>query len=436
MQPDQEFEALMRERRGSGAARNSLLLFTIVAVVASFFVWAAIAEIDGVKRADGRVVPSTNVQMIQAAEPGVIRALYVRRGQVVEEGAVLLELDPTSASSELDQQKTRFWGLMARIARLQAQVDGRDVLEFPPELIAAVTAIVASEVALFRARQDELQAEIDVLEQQRQQRLQEQQEAEVESAMARDTLDLVHAEMRIVRPLVQRRIEPETALLTLQRTEVEVSGRRARSEAALRRLASALAEIDDRIAALRSRFRSEALGQLALSTAELSEVRARLPAFALRVSRAEVRAPVRGTVNHIHTTTLGGVVQLGQNLVEIVPADDALLVEAFVRPSDIAFLYPGQAVRVNVTAYDFSRYGSLEGEITRIAADSTQRPDKQERAFAIEIRTRTNILDADGAALGIMPGMVVEANILARRRTILEYLTTPIVRMRDRALRE
>ncbi|MFM2151433.1 MAG: hypothetical protein RLZZ187_3739 [Pseudomonadota bacterium] len=436
MRPDQEFDALMRERRGSGAARNSLLLFTIVALVTCFFVWAAIAEIDGVKRADGRVVPSSNVQMVQAAEPGVIRALHVRRGQIVEEGAVLLELDPTSVSSELEQHRTRLWGLMARVARLQAQVDGRHVLEFPPELIAAVPAIVASEVALFRARQDELQAEIDVLEQQRQQRLQEQQEAEVENAMARDTLDLVQAEIRILRPLVQRRIEPETALLALQRTQVEVSGRRARSEAALRRLASALAEIDDRIAALRSRFRSEALGQLALSTAELSEIRARLPAFALRVSRSEVRAPVRGTVNHIHTTTVGGVVQLGQNLVEIVPADDALLVEAFVRPSDIAFMYPGQAVRVSVTAYDFSRYGSLEGEITRIAADSTQRPDRQERAFAIEIRTKTNILDADGAALEILPGMVVEANILSRRRTILEYMTTPIVRVRDRALRE
>ena len=165
-------------------------------------------------------------------------------------------------------------------------------------------------------------------------------------------------------------------------------------------------------------------------------MRARLPAFALRVTRSEVRAPVRGTVNQIHTTTVGGVVQLGQNLVEIVPADDALLVEAYVRPSDIAFLHPGQAVRVNVTAYDFSRYGSLEGEITRIAADSTRRPDRDERAFAIEVRTRANILDADGAALEILPGMVVEANILARRRTVLEYMTTPIVRVRDRALRE
>ena len=229
MRPDQEFDALMRERRGSGAARNSLLLFTIVALVTCFFVWAAIAEIDGVKRADGRVVPSTNVQLVQAAEPGVIRALHVRRGQVVEEGAALLELDPTSVSSELEQHRTRVWGLMARIARLQAQVDGRDVLEFAPELIAAVPAIVASEVALFRARQDELQAEIDVLEQQRQQRLQERQEAEVEGGMARDTLDLVQAEIRILRPLVQRRIEPETALLALQRTQVEVSGRSARS---------------------------------------------------------------------------------------------------------------------------------------------------------------------------------------------------------------
>ena len=436
MRLDQEYEAIMREAKGSGAARSSLLLFIVVALMVCFFVWAAVAEIDGVKRADGRVVPSSNVQIVQAAEPGVIRALHIRRGQVVEEGEVLLELDPTSFSSELDQQRTRLWGLTARIARLQAQIDGRTTIEFAPEVIAAVPAIVASEVALFRARQDELQAEIDVLEQQRQQRLQERQEAEVERAMARQTLVLVEAELSILRPLVQRRIEPETALIALQRTQVEVRGRSARSEAALLRLSAALAEIDDRIVAIRSRFRSEALGQLALSTAELSELRARLPAFALRVTRSEVRAPVRGTVNQIHTTTVGGVVQLGQNLVEIVPADDALLIEAYVRPSDIAFLHPGQAVRVNVTAYDFSRYGSLEGEITRIGADATRRHDRDERAFAIEIRTRTNILDADGAALEILPGMVVEANILGRRRTVLDYMTTPIVRVKDRALRE
>lgn len=436
MRLDQEFQSIMREAKGSGAARNSLLLFIVVALMVCFFVWAAVAEIDGVKRADGRVVPSSNVQIVQAAEPGVIRALHIRRGQIVEEGAVLLELDPTSFSSELEQHRTRLWGLTARIARLQAQIDGRTMIEFAPDIVSAVPAIVASEVALFRARQDELQAEIDVLEQQRRQRLQERQEAEVERGMARDTLTLVESEISILRPLVQRRIEPETALIALQRSLVEVRGRGARSEAAMLRLSAALAEIDDRIVAIRSRFRSEALGQLALSTAELSELRTRLPAFALRVTRSEVRAPVRGTVNQIHTTTVGGVVQLGQNLVEIVPADDALLIEAYVRPSDIAFLHPGQGVRVNVTAYDFSRYGSLEGEITRIGADATRRHDRDERAFAIEIRTRTNILDADGAALEILPGMVVEANILARRRTVLDYMTTPIVRVRDRALRE
>jgi len=296
--------------------------------------------------------------------------------------------------------------------------------------------VVRSEAALFSARRDELTAQIDVLERQRMQRRQEYEEGLVDLETARTTLALLAEEMAIIGPLVERRVEPETTLLAMRRSEAEWRGREVRASAALERLRSALDEIDDRIRAQRSAARASALSELSIATAELAELEPRLPALAQRVTRSELRAPVRGVVNRILVTTLGGVVQAGETLIEIVPLDDTLLVEAYVRPSDIAFLYPGQPVKVKITAYDFARYGGLDGEISRIGADATRRPDRDEQAFVVQVRTQTNILDIDGAALEIIPGMVAEVDILAGRKTVLEYLTQPVIRVKDRALRE
>jgi adhesin transport system membrane fusion protein len=295
---------------------------------------------------------------------------------------------------------------------------------------------VRSEAALFSARRDELADQIDVLERQRMQRRQEYEEGVVDQTTARTTLALIAEEVAIMAPLVERRVEPETTMLALRRNEAEWQGREVRATAALQRLQAALDEIDDRIRSLRSAARAQALSELSIATAELAELEPRLPALMQRVTRSELRAPVRGVVNRILLTTLGGVAQAGETLIEIVPLDDTLLVEAYVRPADIAFLYPGQPVKVKITAYDFSRYGGLDGEITRIGADATRRPDRDEQAFVVQVRTATNILDADGAALEIIPGMVAEVDILAGTKTVLEYLTQPVIRVRDRALRE
>ncbi len=431
-----DLDSLSRELRGGSMIRASLLLFVILGCLIAAGVWAAVTEIDDVTRGDGRIVPSRSVQVVQAAETGVLQALHVAAGEVVDEGALLMELDRTMLASQLDQERQRAAGLMARIARLQAEIDGVEALVFAPELVQATPQVVRSELALFAARRTELQAEIDVLERQRSQRRQEYEEGLVDAETASATLGIIEEEIAIIAPLVERRVEPETTMLGLRRNLAEWRGREVRARAGLLRLEAALDEIDDRIAALRSRGRAEALSQLSIATAELAELETRLPALAQRVTRSELRAPVRGVVNQINLTTLGGVAQAGEPLIEIVPLDDSLLVEAYLRPADIAFLYPGQPVRVKITAYDFSRYGGIEGEITRIGADAVQRPDREGPVFVVQVRTSTNILDADGAAVEIIPGMVAEVDILSGRRTVLDYLTQPIVRVKDRALRD
>ena len=436
MSNPQDFETLTRELRGRSPLRASVLLFVILLFIGLAGVWAAVTELDDVTRGDGRIVPSRSVQVIQAAESGVLQARHVSEGEVVDAGALLMELDRTLLASQFDQEQQRAWGLVARITRLQAEIDGADALEFAPDLVLATPSVVRSEAALFEARRAELDSEIEVLERQRMQRRQEHEEGMVDAMTARTTLAIIEEETAIMAPLVERRVEPETTMLALRRTLAEWQGREVRAEAALARLEAALDEIDDRVAATRARARAAALSELSIATAELAELETRLPALASRVTRSELRAPVRGIVNQVKLTTLGGVAQAGDPLVEIVPLDDTLLVEAYLRPSDIAFIYPGQPVKVKITAYDFSRYGSIDGEITRIGADAVQRPDREEPVFVVQVRTSTNILDADGAALEIIPGMVAEVDILAGRKSVLEYITQPVVRVRDRALRD
>lgn len=436
MRGNSDLNLLAREVRGQSGLRSSLLLLVILAFIVIAIAWASVTEIDDVTRGDGRIVPSQNIQFVQATEAGVLESLHVVEGDIVAPQDLLMELDRTLMSSQLDQERQRAVSLMAQMARLEAELAEAESLIMPDDLIRASPSVAATEVALFAARRDEFEAERDVLERQRVQRRQEYEEGLVDQTIAAETLLLVAQEMDMIAPLVSLKLEPETTLLTLRRSHAEWQGRKVRSAAALVRLESALDEIDDRIAALRAGVRAEARAELALATGALAELQTRLPALEQRVTRAELRAPVRGVVNRIMLTTLGGVAQAGDSLIEIVPMDDVPLVEAYLRPSDIAFLYPGQPVKVRITAYDASRYGSLDGEILRIGATAVTRPDRDEQAFVVQIRTFSNLLDAEGAAVEIVPGMVTEVDILAGRKTVLDYILRPVVRFKDRALRD
>lgn len=431
-----DLDTLAREMQGRQPWRASLLLGVILLFFVAAGVWAARTEIDSVTRADGRIVPSQDIQMIQATEPGVLQALHVAEGEIVEPGQILMELDGMQLASVLDQEQQRAYGLTARIARLQAEIDSVE-LRFPELVIRNAPAVVASETALYHARRDELAADVAILERQRHQRREHFAEAEADLDSARVTLAIIIEERAMIEPLVRRRVEPETTLLEIRRRDSEWRGREIRARASLARMQAGLDEIDDQIRALRSRQRAAALADLSLATAELAALEPSLPALRERAERAVIRAPMRGVVNRIHRTTLGGLARPGEDLIEIVPLDDTLLVEGFVRPADIAFVYPGQPVKVKVTAFDFSRYGSLQGEITRIGANAVTRSERDpEEFFMIHIRTEGSFLDADGVAVEIMPGMVAEVNMISGRRTVLQYLTTPVVRVRDRAFRE
>ncbi|WP_371732119.1 HlyD family type I secretion periplasmic adaptor subunit [Ruegeria sp. HKCCD4315] len=408
----------------------------ILSCLISAAVWAHLTELDDVTRVDGRIVPSGDIQVIDASEPGILRALHVREGQLVDKNTMLMELDATQIDSKLSQEQQRAFGLMARARRLQAEIDGTQ-LNFDAKLISGAPSVVRSETALYQGRQAELAAEIAILERQRQQKHREYEEGLVDQVTAVETLTVLEEERAIIAPLVESQMEPATTLLALRRSEAEWQGRKVRAEAVTNRLKTGLEEIDHRIQAARSRFRSAALTDLAIATAELAALQPALPALRDRAMRAQVRSPVRGIVNRIHQTTIGGHTRSGEELVEIVPLDDTLLVEAYVKPEDIAFMRAGQPVKVKITAYDFARYGALDGEIIRFGADTITRSERnEEEVFVVEIRTNNTMLDGNGIAVEIIPGMIAEVDILSGRKSVLDYILQPVVKIKDQALRE
>ena len=426
---------MAREMRGGHPLRASLLLLTILALIAVATLWAARTELDSVTRGDGRVVPSADIQQVQPTEPGIVAEIHVAEGQLVEAGAPLVTLDDTQIEGELGQAQRRVQALGLRIARLQAEIAGTS---FDPDthLSAGAPDLVAAEQALFEARQTAVRDELAVLDRQAAQKEQEILEAETRAQTALRTLDLVREEIDVIRPLVDENVEPRTSLIVLLGREAEAAGRLAEAQAALARARGAKLEVEDRMISLRSSVRADALEDLAGTQAELAEIRALIPALEMRLSRAILVAPVRGVVNRVLVATVGSLARAGEPVVEVVPIDEELLIEAYLDPADVAFVRPRQDVRVTITAYDPSRYGTIPARILRIGADAVTRPDRDQAAFVVEVQTLGTLTDADGAPVEILPGMVAQVDILSGRRSVLGYLTEPIVRVKDRALRE
>jgi adhesin transport system membrane fusion protein len=419
----------------SGGISGSLLMIMILLFIGTAIGWAAMTEIDEVTRGQGKVVPSRHLQVVQSYEGGVIREIRARQGEQVESGDVLLVLEGGMLEGGFLEVRQQFLALQAAVERLESEIHDQP-LRFSAAVETDVPRIVAAERELFEGRRNEIASELRVLDRQLAQRREELAEARIHLRTARSGIELAESELAIVRPLVERGIEPELTLLQLRRSINDLQGERDRSERTVARLDQAIDEIEDRRVAMRDGFRARALAERSGTLARLSEIEQSLPARAEQVARTQIRAPVAGTINRVHVTTVGGVVSPGEPLVEIVPTDDFLRIEAHIRPGDIGFIYPGQRVKIKLTAYDFARYGGLDGVLDFIGADAVQLPEFEEPMFPIQVSTDGSLLDADGLPLGIIPGMIAEVDILGSKKTVLDYLVEPVVKVKQRAFRD
>lgn len=421
-------------RNGPGRLTH-LFLVLVAGMLAVALIWAAWAQLDEITRGDGRVVPSTQLQVVQSLEGGIVKLIAVAEGEIVEQGDVLLQIDDTSFASTVGEMRAQEHALRAEIARLQAEVASEDQVDWPANLTADYPEIVANEQALFNNRRDALNSQLSVLRQQADQREQELQEIQLRARQAETSLDLARQELAINAPLAERGIVPKTEILGLRRQINDLQGELEGALLAAPRIESSIREANERIQEYFLSARSERLTDLNNRRSALAVINQSLLAATDKVARADIRAPVRGIVNKINVATLGGVVRPGSDLVEIVPLDDTLLIEARIRPSDVAFLNPGQKAMVKFTAYDFSIYGGLPGKIERISADTSS--DQQGESFyRVFVRTDANHLGSETEPLPIIPGMVAQVDILTGEKSVLDYLLKPILKARNEALRE
>lgn len=410
------------------------LLVAIAAFFVAFVGWAAWASLEEVTRGAGRVVPSRQVQVVQHLEGGIVAEILVGEGDTVEKGEVLMRIDNVRAASDYREKKARYLGVLAGIARLEAELAGEKP-RFPREVLAEAPEIAEAERRLFESRAAELADTLAVLASQAEQRRRELAEAKSRAQQLERSLALAREELELTRRLARQRLVARAELLRLERQVNELQGEYDQVRLSVPRLEAALREAQERIESARSKFRSEAQRELSVLRSELAGLKEIVLAGEDRVRRTEIRSPVRGTVKKLHVNTIGGVVQPGADLVEIVPLEDTLLVEAHIRPSDIAFIRPGQKARVKITAYDYSIYGSLEGRVEHISADTITN-DRGESFFVIRVRTDRNHLGTPDEPLGIIPGMTAEVDILTGRKTVLDYLLKPVLKARYNALTE
>ncbi|QLF94317.1 HlyD family type I secretion periplasmic adaptor subunit [Pseudomonas sp. ABC1] len=411
-----------------------LTIWGIVAFLLFMLVWAGFARIEEVTKGDGKAIPSSRLQKIQNLEGGIVSEIFVHDGQIVEAGAPLLRLDDTRFSSNVGETEADRLSLTARITRLQAEI-ANEALELPNDIVTLAPGVARGEQALYDSRRQQLEEEISGLSEQLVQRQQELREFQSNANQFSNSLKLLRQEISMSEPLIEAGAISQVEVLRLRRAEVETRGQLAAINLSIPKAGAAIKEVENKIKETRSRYKSDALQQLSEAQAELNKITATGKALEDRVNRTLVTSPVRGIVQQILVNTIGGVIQPGDILVEIVPLDDSLLVEAKIRPQDIAFLHPGQEAIVKFTAYDFTIYGGLQAKLEQISPDSIT--DEEGNSFyLIRLRTDKNHLGSEEKPLVIIPGMVASVDIITGRKTILSYLLKPIIRARADALRE
>lgn len=411
--------------------RARFLLRWVALVIAVLLLWAAFATIDEVTRGTGKVIPSRQVQIIQAVDGGVVAEILVREGQTVEAGQTLFRIDETRFVSSLRENRVQYLALLAKAARLRALAEG-STLKLPDEVTKEDPTLAEQERRLYEAQRMELDNSVSIARQQLAQRNQELNEVRSRHAQASQALELTSRELTMTRPLAAAGAVSDVELLRLERDVGRYRGERDQAAAQTVRLQAAISEASRKVQEQEITFRNQMRNELADSVAKLNSLSEGSAALSDRVQHANVKSPVKGTVNRLLVTTVGGVLQPGKEIAEIVPSDDALLLEAKILPRDIAFLHPGQKARVRFTAYDFAVYGGLDAEVEHIAADTIT--DEDGNAFYL-VRVRT-LQSSLGEAMPILPGMVAEVDILTGKKSLLAYLLKPVIRAKTHAFTE
>jgi len=412
----------------------TILLMAIVVFLVSMVFWASVAQLDHVVRGQGRVVNPMQTQIIQNLEGGIVERIYVREGDIVPEGTVLVSLDPTQAMSLYGEAQKEERALRIRVERLAAERENRDPI-FSYELLRDEADLIAAEKAQFAERRLVFRNDKLLLEAQVAQREEERRQAENELKRAEREFELANDEFKLIKGLVERQLEARLSLITIDRERNEALAAFNQAKVALTRSDAVLAEARHRLEQAKSNYMNEIGNEYATSVARLAEVRQRLEGLRDRLNRTQMIAPVNAIVNRIHVRTESGVVQPGEPILELTPIDGTVEVVAEILQKDIAFVHTDQDVSVKLTAFDFARFGDVDGVVAAISPDSILRDDGTE-FFQVRIAIEEPYLEAGNSRYPITPGMAANVDMVIAKRTVMEYLMEPVFKLRDRAFRE
>ncbi|MBN8411365.1 HlyD family type I secretion periplasmic adaptor subunit [Halomonas cupida] len=411
--------------------RARLMLYMVVVAIICVIVWACFAPIDEVTRGSGRVIPSSQLQRVQSFDGGVVQEIQVSEGDFVEAGDLLMRIDPTRFLSNFNENRAKAETLQAKAERLRALATGSS---FDPseELIEQAPNIVSRERELYQSSLETLDEQKQILQQRLEQRRAELNEAAARRNAASRELNLASQELNMTRPLLSTGAVSEVEVLRLQREVSRASGERNQAAAQVSRLEAAIVEAQGELREVEAKARTEWRQELSATLGELSALNESSEGLEDRVRLSEIRSPVDGVVQRLAINTIGGVAQPGQEVVDIVPTDDALVVEAKIAPQDIAFLRPGLPATIKLTAYDFSIYGGLEAELEHISADTTT--DEEGNTY-YRVRVRTQDEEA-ASEVEVIPGMTAQVDILTGKRTVMQFLLKPVLRAWGNAMGE
>ncbi|MBM6550446.1 HlyD family type I secretion periplasmic adaptor subunit [Marinomonas ostreistagni] len=426
---DRNAALMLKTPRGGRIILWCVLLFVVCALI-----WAYFTELDEVTVGDGKVIPSSQVQVIQNLEGGILKEINVRIGQRVEAGDLLMTIENTEALSTLRERQAEEMNLLARAARLYAEANGQ-APDFPDRLTKDYQDLIDRETNLYDNRAASLAANQAIFEQQVQQRRQEIVEQEAKLSNLRSSYELASEELRLTRPAFAQGAVSRVELLQLERQVNQLQGELEATRLALPRARSALVEAQTKLEESEAKFRAEAQEQLTDVRADLDSIREASVSLEDKVNRTLVTSPVKGVVKQIEINTVGGVIRPGMNLMEVVPIEDSLLIEARIKPEDIGFIKPDLPAVVKLSAYDFSIYGGLEASVETISADTIV--DEEGNSFyVVRVRTDKSYLGSEANPLPIIPGMQASVDIITGKKTIIDYILKPIFKAKQNALRE
>jgi adhesin transport system membrane fusion protein len=420
---------LAQSPRGGRAILWMVLVLFVLAIV-----WASVSEIEEATRGDGKVIPSSQIQVVQNLEGGILSEILVNVGNLVKKGQLLLRIDETRFSSSFQQNRGKYLSYKAKAARLIAEANNTP-FEVPQEVVAEKPEIGTREQELFESRKREFQSSLAIHQEQINQRKQELRELNTKLVELTRTYALLRKELELTKPLVGEGAVSEVEVLHLERQVSQMQGEIETIKQTIPKARSRYQEAQLALKEVKLAFFNKAKSELNEVLSQLEEVSATGVALEDRLNRTSVRSPVNGTINRLLVSTVGGVIQPGMDLLEIVPLEDTLLIEARIKPADIAFLRPNQDAMVKFTAYDFTIYGGLDAKLEHISADSIT-DDQGNSYYLVRLRTNKSYLGPETDPLPIIPGMVVSVDILTGKKTILSYLLKPVLRAKYMALRE